>query len=99
MKQRINTTDWLQAFDHCNVEEIVDRFTKFMLNLVHDFVLTAWVYTKSSSHPWLFKGSWELITAKRNAEGTDDFGRLQQVCSDQVRDDYWRPHLRSHCVT
>ena len=57
MKQRINTTDWLQAFDHCSVEGIVDYFTEFLLNLVHDFVPTAWVYTKSSSHPWLSKRS------------------------------------------
>ena len=88
MKKRINSTDWIQIFEHCSVEQIVDVFTKFLLNLVHDFVPTTWVHSKGSSHPWLSQASKKIIAAKRNAEGTDDFGRLQQVCSEQVRDDY-----------
>ena len=70
------------------MEQIVDSFTKFLLELVKEFVPTTWVHTKTSSHPWLSKASWIAITAKRSAEGTEDFIRLQQFCSEQVREDY-----------
>ena len=88
MKQRINGMDWLQTFEHGSVDQIVSSFTKFLLDLVHDFVPTTWVHKKDSSHPWLTKASWNAIALKRSAEGTDDYGRLQSLCSSQVREDY-----------
>ena len=88
MKQRIIGMDWLQAFEHGNLDEIVGIFTKILLDLVHEFVPTTWVHKKISSHPWLSKASWKSIALKRSAEGTDDYGRLQLLCNRQVREDY-----------
>ena len=55
---------------------------------MQDFVPTTWISRKPTSHPWLSKASWQAIADKRNAEGTDDYIRLQQRAKAIIYDDY-----------
>ena len=88
MKNRINSIDWVVCFESLDAEQIVNYFTKFLLGLVDEFVPTTWISSKPATHPWLSKASLDAIGEKRNAEGTDEYPRLQSRCSEMIYADY-----------
>ena len=87
MRNRIVSMDWNIAFEQ-DVEQNVQLFTDLLLGLVTEFVPTTRISQKCANHPWLSKASWKAILQKRNAEGTEDFTRMQKECSSPVHEDY-----------
>ena len=88
MKEQIENIDWPCVSSTKNVDEQIDYFTDFLLDLMQQFIPTKWITGKCARTPWLCKDSWKSILEKRNAEGTEDYGRKQRECNDRVHEDY-----------
>ena len=86
LKRTFHETDWSFVTD-LDVDAAQRKFTNFVLETARRFIPVKQRVISKSSHPWLNDRCLELVRSKRGAEGTADYQKKAQICSEKILDE------------
>jgi len=94
LKQCLRNTNWREFFFDLSADEAAQRLTDYITEKAAEHIPSRTQVHKLSSHPWLNEKCFELIKAKVDAEGTDDYDCRQQECTAGLLAEYEKYILR-----
>ena len=88
MNAYLNEVDWDVFFQNVDIDESIDKFTKFILDVAKSFIPFGVKTIRKSCHPWLNEKCKRLVIQKHTSFGTPNYENARETCSQGLFEEY-----------